>query len=53
MAARICQNARPDAIHVSKAVRDVLTVQFSLVELGMRPLKGFSEPVALYEVAWR
>ena len=53
MAARICQNAGPDTIHVSKAVRDFLTDQFELVELGVRPFKGFSEPVALYEVALR
>ena len=53
MAARICQDADPDTILVSPAVRDLLSDRVKLAALGPRRLKGFSEPVALYEVAWR
>jgi class 3 adenylate cyclase len=53
MAARICQSAGGDSIVISPAVRSVLADRFALVELGPCSLKGFSEPVSLYEVAWR
>ena len=53
MAARICQAAEPDAILVSTTVKDLLADGFELKDLGDRTLKGFMEPVRLYEVGWR
>jgi class 3 adenylate cyclase len=53
MAARLCQSAEPDAIVVSEAVSGFLPGRIQLVELGQRALKGFAQPVAAFEVAWR
>jgi class 3 adenylate cyclase len=52
-AARICQDAEPDSILVSAALRGLLPERFELAEAGARRLKGFAEPVTLYEVIWR
>ncbi len=52
-AARLCQSAEPDGILVSRAVRDLLSGAANCRSLGARPLKGFEQPVELYEVAWR
>jgi class 3 adenylate cyclase len=52
-AARICQDARPDSILVSAALRGLLPNRFVLADAGARSLKGFAEPVALYEIVWR
>jgi class 3 adenylate cyclase len=53
MAARLCQAAEPDAILVSKAVRDLVGDDFQVLETGARDLKGFAQPVASYAVDWR
>jgi class 3 adenylate cyclase len=53
MAARICAHASADEIVVSDAVHRELPRRFSLNALGTHSLKGFSEPVPLYEVEWR
>jgi class 3 adenylate cyclase len=53
MAARLCQNANPGSILVSDNVRVILPERVGLTEVGLRNLKGFPAPVALYEVAWR
>ncbi|MHA1547496.1 MAG: nickel-binding protein [Alphaproteobacteria bacterium] len=53
MAARLCQHAPVDAIVVSDAVSQELPRRFSLNPLGTRSLKGFAEPVPLYQVDWR
>ncbi|WP_262296672.1 nickel-binding protein [Microvirga sesbaniae] len=53
MAARLCQSAEPDTIVVSGAVTGSLPTRLRLVDLGSRSLKGFAQPVAAYEVAWR
>ena len=53
MAARICAEASPDAVVVSDIVRGRLSDEIELADLGAHMLKGFTEPVALYEVAWR
>ena len=53
MAARICAEAAADAIVISETVRNLLAPGRELKELGTRTLKGFAEPVALYEVEWR
>jgi class 3 adenylate cyclase len=53
MAARICDEAGSGAIVISDAVRGTLNGVAALTELGLRTLKGFADPVPLYEVAWR
>jgi len=53
LAARICQNADAGAILVSGTVRDLMSDRSKCVECGLRLLKGFAQPVALYEIAWR
>lgn len=53
LAARICQDAEPKAIVISDAVRDAVAGRFQLTEIGPRFLKGFTEPVSLYAIAWR
>jgi class 3 adenylate cyclase len=51
-AARICQDAAPETIVVSAAVRDELAGRFDLTEIGAYRLKGFAASVPLYSVAW-
>ena len=53
MAARLCQDADPDAIVVTDTVRDVLPSEVRARALGWRNLKGFADPVNVYEVEWR
>ena len=53
MAARICQDASAATIAVSALVREAVGDRFTLAEIGPRVLKGFTEPVQLYEVVWR
>lgn len=53
LAARICNHAAGGQILTSSAVRDLSVgkaIAFS--EMGMIALKGFPEPVRLYEVDW-
>ena len=52
-AARLCQAAQPDAILVSIAVRSALRNTFALQKLGPLTLKGFPEPIPVYDVPWR
>lgn len=53
MAARICAHASADGIVVSEVVYRDLPRRFVASPLGAQSLKGFSEPVPLYEVDWR
>ncbi len=53
MAARLCQQAAPETIVVSEAVRRLVSDRVTLAEIGSRTLKGFSGPVSLYEVICR
>lgn len=53
LAARICQDAEPDAIVISAAVHSELEARVARVELGPSLLKGFPDPVPLYSVDWR
>lgn len=51
MAARICAHAGPGQVLVSGAVKDLaIGKPFSFVDQGAIALKGFEEPVHLYEV---
>jgi adenylate cyclase len=54
LAARACAQAQPEQILASAAVRDLcIGKAFSFVDVGAVPLKGFEEPVQLYEVQWQ
>lgn len=52
LAARLCAEAKPSQILASSAVRDSTPVKMAteFEFFGERPLKGFHEPVALYNV---
>ena len=51
MAARICAHASPGQVLVSSAVKDLsIGKQFTFVDRGPIALKGFDEPIRLYEV---
>jgi class 3 adenylate cyclase len=53
MAARLCQNAEPDSIVVSQAVSELVPDRFQFIRLGQRDLKGFAQPIEMFEVDWR
>lgn len=54
LAARICDKASPGSILVSAVVRDLTAgKRFPFVDAGEAEMKGFAEPVHLYEVRWR
>ena len=51
MAARICAHASPGQVLVSSAVKDLsIGKQFTFMDRGPIALKGFDEPIRLYEV---
>jgi class 3 adenylate cyclase len=53
LAARICAACDPGAIRVAGGVRELaLGKGFTFVDRGEVALKGFDEPLRLYEVAW-
>ncbi len=53
MAARLCAEAGADEIVISETVRDLVPGGEEMTALGARTLKGFADPVTLYEVPWR
>jgi class 3 adenylate cyclase len=53
MAARLCQLAEPDAIFVSGSVRESVQNGANLKAIGARSLKGFPQPIDVFEVQWR
>ncbi len=54
VAARACGHAEPGAILVSSAVRDLAVGKgFLFGDKGEVALRGFEEPVRLYEVRWQ
>ena len=53
MAARLCQAAEPEAILMSAAAQNLVRDNFQAAELQPRILKGFAEPVAIYQLDWR
>lgn len=54
LAARICANADAGTIFVSTAVRELCVGKgFAFEARGAFELKGFDEPVSLFEVGWR
>ena len=54
MAARICRHAEPGRILVSNVIRELaIGKDFLFADRGEVALRGFEEPVRLYEVRWR
>lgn len=54
LASRLCDEAEPDEIVVSKFVRDLSGVgACSFVPLGARRLKGVTKPLLAYRLDWR
>ncbi|MGE5226603.1 MAG: nickel-binding protein [Planctomycetaceae bacterium] len=53
LAARLCAAAAPATIYVPASIRElVLGKRFTFLDRGQAMLKGFSEPVQLFEVPW-
>ena len=54
LARRACEHAEPQRIVVPTVVRDLcIGKPYRFEDLGEVPLKGFPEPVRLFDVAWR
>lgn len=54
LAKRVCDEAQPGQILVSEAVRQVVAGgEFLFADQGETALRGFEDPVHLYEVRWR
>ena len=54
LAARICDHAAPGQIVASNVVRELAAgKQFLFDDLGETELRGFEDPVRLYELRWR
>jgi adenylate cyclase len=53
LAARICDRAEPGQVLVSNVVRELCAGKtFTFEDVGAATLKGFEEPVRLFEVRW-
>ena len=53
LAARMCATAEPSTIYVPSGVRELsLGKGFTFLDRGRVELKGFSEPVQVFEVPW-
>lgn len=52
MAARLCAIAERDSIYVTNAVRAFAPGEVQVIERGSRDLKGFSQPIPVFEVVW-
>jgi len=54
MAARIAEQAKGEVILVSDVVRQLVAgKEFAFLDRGEVALKGFADPIRLYEVQWR
>jgi class 3 adenylate cyclase len=54
LAARICDCAEPGAILVANVIRELcMGKDFLFADSGETTLRGFEDPVRLYEVRWR
>ena len=54
MTSRICDRAEPDQILVASVIRDLcLGKHFSFTDQGESTLKGFDQPMRIYEVEWQ
>ena len=52
MAARLCAIAERNSIYVTDAVRAFAPNSVQVIDRGSRELKGFSEPIPVFEVSW-
>jgi class 3 adenylate cyclase len=54
LTSRICDKAEPDQILVAPVIRDLcIGKHFSFTDHGEFALKGFNQPLRMYEVHWR
>ena len=54
LAKRICDHAQPGQIVASNVVRELAAGKdFLFADLGETELRGFEDPVKLWEVRWR
>ena len=54
LAARVCAHAEPGQIVIPDGFRHLLSGKdFLFADLGVSTLKGFEDPVHLYDVRWR
>ncbi len=54
LAARICAHAEPGQIVIPDSLRHLVAGKdFLFADLGVSTLKGFEDPVRLFEVRWR
>ncbi len=54
LTSRICDKAEPDQILVAAVIRDLcLGKQFPFTDQGESTLKGFDQPMRMYEVEWQ
>jgi class 3 adenylate cyclase len=54
LARRVCDAADAERIFAANVVRELcLGKSFEFQDLGAIPLKGFTEPIRLHEIAWR
>jgi class 3 adenylate cyclase len=54
LTSRICDQAEPDQILVASVIRDLcIGKQFPFVDHGESTLKGFDQPLRMYEVEWQ
>lgn len=53
IARRVCDAAPAEGIWVTNVVREIcIGKEFEFVDVGTTPLKGFADPIQLYEVGW-
>ncbi len=54
LTSRICNKSEPDQILVAPIIRDLCQGKnFTFADQGESSLKGFSQPLRLYEVQWQ
>lgn len=53
MAARICDEAGADEVYITETVRDLASSDTELKEIGAKTMKGFADPITIFEVPWR
>jgi len=54
LAARICDHAEPDQILVTRVIKNLcIGKKLPFLDIGEKTLRGFDEPVWLYQVGWQ
>lgn len=52
MAARLCAAADPDSIFVTETISGFAPCDIEMIERGSQTMKGFPEPIQIFEVSW-